>query len=131
MNFCKHNEPKPVVFFLWVASISFLCLILRTDLRKLRNLSYFLLNQLSSFSSREIHETSFSMDKCIIMNLVFYCLDSCLWVKIYLGQDQLGDVLHWIRQVVALVCGLLWGAIPVVGGLWIVMWVDLWISFFF
>ncbi|XP_040952753.1 respirasome Complex Assembly Factor 1 [Gossypium hirsutum] len=34
-------------------------------------------------------------------------------------KDQLGDVLHWIRQVVALFCGLLWGAIPVVGGIWI------------
>ncbi|XWS71685.1 hypothetical protein CRYUN_Cryun03dG0159900 [Craigia yunnanensis] len=34
-------------------------------------------------------------------------------------KDQLGDVLHWIRQVVALSCGLLWGAIPVVGGIWI------------
>ncbi|XP_010033119.1 respirasome Complex Assembly Factor 1 [Eucalyptus grandis] len=36
-------------------------------------------------------------------------------------KDQLGDVLHWIRQVVALVCGLLWGAIPLVGGIWIVL----------
>ncbi|CAK9139152.1 unnamed protein product [Ilex paraguariensis] len=36
-------------------------------------------------------------------------------------KDQLGDVLHWIRQVVALVCGLLWGAIPLVGGIWIVV----------
>ncbi|MBA0577743.1 hypothetical protein Golax_019943 [Gossypium laxum] len=36
-------------------------------------------------------------------------------------KDQLGDVLHWIRQVVALLCGLLWGAIPVVGGVWIFM----------
>ncbi|PWA92725.1 rab5-interacting family protein [Artemisia annua] len=35
-------------------------------------------------------------------------------------KDQLGDVLHWIRQIVALVCGLLWGAIPLVGGIWIV-----------
>ncbi|CAN0910805.1 Respirasome Complex Assembly Factor 1 [Linum grandiflorum] len=34
-------------------------------------------------------------------------------------KDQLGDVLHWIRQVVALLCGLVWGAIPLVGGLWI------------
>ncbi|XVF46526.1 hypothetical protein PTKIN_Ptkin03bG0034100 [Pterospermum kingtungense] len=34
-------------------------------------------------------------------------------------KDQLGDVLHWIRQVVALFCGLLCGAIPVVGGIWI------------
>ncbi|XP_012447661.1 uncharacterized protein LOC105770852 [Gossypium raimondii] len=34
-------------------------------------------------------------------------------------KDQLGDVLHWIRQVVALFFGLLWGAIPVVGGIWI------------
>ncbi|KAF8402929.1 hypothetical protein HHK36_011022 [Tetracentron sinense] len=36
-------------------------------------------------------------------------------------KDQLGDVLHWIRQVVALVCGLLWGAIPFVGAIWIVL----------
>lgn len=36
-------------------------------------------------------------------------------------QDQLGDVLHWIRQVVALVCGLLWGAVPFVGAIWIVV----------
>ncbi|XP_062172557.1 uncharacterized protein LOC133878080 isoform X2 [Alnus glutinosa] len=36
-------------------------------------------------------------------------------------KDQLGDVLHWIRQMVALVCGLLWGAIPLVGGIWLVL----------
>ncbi|XAR60604.1 hypothetical protein NMG60_11034043 [Bertholletia excelsa] len=36
-------------------------------------------------------------------------------------KDQLGDVLHWIRQVVALICGLLWGAIPLVGGIWIIL----------
>ncbi|XP_035541209.1 respirasome Complex Assembly Factor 1-like isoform X2 [Juglans regia] len=36
-------------------------------------------------------------------------------------KDQLGDVLHWIRQVVALICGLLWGAVPLVGGIWLVM----------
>lgn len=35
-------------------------------------------------------------------------------------KDQLGDVLHWIRQVVGLLCGLIWGAIPVVGGIWII-----------
>nr|XP_043635320.1 respirasome Complex Assembly Factor 1 [Erigeron canadensis] len=35
-------------------------------------------------------------------------------------KDQLGDVLHWIRQIVALICGLLWGAIPLVGGIWLV-----------
>ncbi|XP_076930279.1 uncharacterized protein LOC143595004 [Bidens hawaiensis] len=35
-------------------------------------------------------------------------------------KDQLGAVLHWIRQIVALVCGLLWGAIPLVGGIWLV-----------
>ncbi|CAN1329262.1 Respirasome Complex Assembly Factor 1 [Linum perenne] len=34
-------------------------------------------------------------------------------------KDQLGDVLHWIRQVVALLCGLVWGSIPLVGGIWI------------
>ncbi|KAJ6820109.1 uncharacterized protein M6B38_399380 [Iris pallida] len=36
-------------------------------------------------------------------------------------KDQLGDVLHWIRQVVGLLCGLLWGAIPLVGAIWIVL----------
>ncbi|KAI3890337.1 hypothetical protein MKX03_018573, partial [Papaver bracteatum] len=29
-------------------------------------------------------------------------------------KDQLGDVLHWIRQVVGLICGLLWGTVSVV-----------------
>ncbi|XP_031487129.1 uncharacterized protein LOC116255447 [Nymphaea colorata] len=36
-------------------------------------------------------------------------------------KDQLGDALHWIRQIVAIICGLLWGAIPVVGAIWIVL----------
>ncbi|KAF8396793.1 hypothetical protein HHK36_018426 [Tetracentron sinense] len=36
-------------------------------------------------------------------------------------KDQLGDVLHWIRQVVALACGLLWGAVPFVGAIWILI----------
>ncbi|ERN07917.1 hypothetical protein AMTRI_Chr08g162190 [Amborella trichopoda] len=40
-------------------------------------------------------------------------------------KDQLGDVLHWIRQVVALIFGLLWGAIPLVGAIWIVVFLVL------
>ncbi|OVA17850.1 Rab5-interacting [Macleaya cordata] len=36
-------------------------------------------------------------------------------------KDQLGDVLHWIRQVVAVICGLLWGAVPFVGAIWIIV----------
>ncbi|KAK1396816.1 Respirasome Complex Assembly Factor [Heracleum sosnowskyi] len=36
-------------------------------------------------------------------------------------KDQLGDVLHWIRQIVALLCGLIWGAIPLIGGIWFVI----------
>ncbi|CAL8999184.1 unnamed protein product [Prunus brigantina] len=36
-------------------------------------------------------------------------------------KDQLGDVLHWIRQAMALACGLLWGAIPLVGGIWFII----------
>ncbi|KAJ0987788.1 hypothetical protein J5N97_006144 [Dioscorea zingiberensis] len=36
-------------------------------------------------------------------------------------KDQLGDVLHWIRQGVGLVCGLLWGAVPLLGAKWIVV----------
>ncbi|GFP89931.1 uncharacterized protein c20orf24 homolog [Phtheirospermum japonicum] len=38
-------------------------------------------------------------------------------------KDQLGDVLHWIRQALALVCGLLWGSIPLVGGIWFLLFV--------
>ncbi|XP_050204133.1 uncharacterized protein LOC126654109 [Mercurialis annua] len=34
-------------------------------------------------------------------------------------KDQLGDALHWIRQVAAVLCGILWGTIPLVGGIWI------------
>ncbi|XP_008777096.1 respirasome Complex Assembly Factor 1 [Phoenix dactylifera] len=40
-------------------------------------------------------------------------------------KDQLGDVLHWIRQVLGLVCGLLWGAIPLVGAIWILVFLVL------
>ncbi|KAL5991904.1 hypothetical protein ACLOJK_012815 [Asimina triloba] len=40
-------------------------------------------------------------------------------------KDQLGDVLHWIRQVVALTFGLIWGVIPVVGAIWIVVFLVL------
>lgn len=40
-------------------------------------------------------------------------------------KDQLGDVLHWIRQIVSLLCGLLWGAIPLVGGTWIILFLVL------
>lgn len=36
-------------------------------------------------------------------------------------KDQLGDVLHWIRQAVAVVLGLLWGTIPLVGGIWFII----------
>ncbi|KAK6943644.1 ER membrane protein complex subunit 6-like, partial [Dillenia turbinata] len=34
-------------------------------------------------------------------------------------KDQLGDVLHWIRQLVGLFCGLFCGAVPLVGGIWV------------
>ncbi|XP_075492603.1 uncharacterized protein LOC142530667 [Primulina tabacum] len=40
-------------------------------------------------------------------------------------KDQLCDVLHWIRQALALVFGLLWGAIPLVGGIWFLLFVVL------
>ncbi|KAI4334533.1 hypothetical protein L6164_019215 [Bauhinia variegata] len=36
-------------------------------------------------------------------------------------KDQLGDVLHWIRQALGLLFGLLWGAIPLVGGIWFIL----------
>ena len=31
------------------------------------------------------------------------------------AQDELSDVLHWIRQVLALVLGLAYGCIPITG----------------
>lgn len=40
-------------------------------------------------------------------------------------KDQLGDVLHWTRQIMALVCGLIWGAIPLVGGFWFMLFLVL------
>ncbi|XP_074295076.1 uncharacterized protein LOC141622947 [Silene latifolia] len=40
-------------------------------------------------------------------------------------KDQLGDVLHWMRQLVAIVCGLTWGAIPLVGGFWLMLYLGL------
>lgn len=40
-------------------------------------------------------------------------------------RDQLGDVLHWLRQAIALVCGIVWGLIPLVGFGWIVVFVAL------
>jgi len=43
------------------------------------------------------------------------------FVLLMMMQDQLGDVLHWIRQVVGLISGLLWGSIPLVGGIWIIL----------
>ncbi|KAE9616603.1 hypothetical protein Lal_00034056 [Lupinus albus] len=36
-------------------------------------------------------------------------------------KDELGDVLHWIRQLLGLVCGSVWGSIPVVGGIWFIL----------
>ncbi|XP_047174564.1 respirasome Complex Assembly Factor 1-like [Vigna umbellata] len=40
-------------------------------------------------------------------------------------KDQLGDVLHWIRQGLGLVCGFLWGSIPLVGGIWFILFLAL------
>ncbi|KAG6415040.1 hypothetical protein SASPL_122441 [Salvia splendens] len=40
---------------------------------------------------------------------------------VFMIQDQLGDVLHWTRQALGLFCGLIWGAIPLVGGLWFLL----------
>ncbi|VAH00585.1 unnamed protein product [Triticum turgidum subsp. durum] len=38
-------------------------------------------------------------------------------------KDRLLDAVHWIRQAVGLACGLLWGAVPLVGAPWIVLFV--------
>ncbi|KAJ4772849.1 RAB5-interacting protein isoform a [Rhynchospora pubera] len=36
-------------------------------------------------------------------------------------KDKLLDTLHWIRQALGLSCGLVWGAIPLVGAIWIIL----------
>uniref|UniRef100_A0ACD5TYD8 Uncharacterized protein n=1 Tax=Avena sativa TaxID=4498 RepID=A0ACD5TYD8_AVESA len=36
-------------------------------------------------------------------------------------KDQLLDAVHWIRQAVGLACGLLWGSVPLVGAVWIAL----------
>ncbi|KMZ62767.1 Rab5-interacting family protein [Zostera marina] len=40
-------------------------------------------------------------------------------------KDELPDILHWIRQGLGLLIGLIWGAIPVVGAIWIVLYLVL------
>lgn len=35
-------------------------------------------------------------------------------------KDQLCDVLHWIRQGLRILIELIWGAIPLIGAIWIV-----------
>ncbi|CAN1247730.1 hypothetical protein LINPERPRIM_LOCUS6464 [Linum perenne] len=61
-----------------------------------------LLQQPSQHSNGQLSPSKFAK---------FYCLNFV--------DDQLGDVLHWIWKVVALLCGLVWGSIPLVGGIWI------------
>ncbi|EFJ10222.1 hypothetical protein SELMODRAFT_182295 [Selaginella moellendorffii] len=36
-------------------------------------------------------------------------------------RDQLGDVLHWLRQALGLLCGIVWGLIPLVGSVWLLV----------
>ncbi|CAM6103816.1 unnamed protein product [Calypogeia fissa] len=38
-------------------------------------------------------------------------------------RDQLGDVLHWLRQAIGLICGTIWGAVPLTGSLWLLVFV--------
>ncbi|KAG0571625.1 hypothetical protein KC19_VG028400 [Ceratodon purpureus] len=40
-------------------------------------------------------------------------------------RDQIGDVLHWLRQVIGLICGIVWGLFPLTGFGWIVVFVAL------
>jgi len=40
-------------------------------------------------------------------------------------RDQLGDVLHWVRQAIAVVCGIVWGAIPLTGVVWLILFIAL------
>jgi hypothetical protein len=44
------------------------------------------------------------------------CIDP---VKDQTSVDKLGDVLHWLRQATALLCGVVWGVIPLRGAIWL------------
>lgn len=35
--------------------------------------------------------------------------------NVLVAQDELLDVIHWQRQILAIVCGIAWGAIPLTG----------------
>ncbi|KAF8093071.1 hypothetical protein N665_0392s0040 [Sinapis alba] len=66
-----------------------------------------------------------------VVNLSLFRSNNCVLERMVYGSlslkvlnfelDQLGDVLHWIRQVVGLLCGLVWGSIPLVGGIWLLL----------
>ncbi|CAM6072686.1 unnamed protein product [Sphagnum tenellum] len=40
-------------------------------------------------------------------------------------SDKLGDVLHWLRQATALLCGVVWGVIPLTGAIWLLFFLVL------
>lgn len=76
-----------------------------------------LLHQTFRFSE----ESLFSLGHYTVRFYNAVCRYIVLIVFILLLQDQLGDVLHWTRQATALLCGLIWGAIPLVGGFWFML----------
>jgi hypothetical protein len=41
------------------------------------------------------------------------------------SMDQLGDVLHWLRQAISLFCGVVCGAIPLTGAIWLLVFLVL------
>lgn len=37
-------------------------------------------------------------------------------------QDEFGDVIYWMRQILGLACGVTWGILPLVGGIWLLLY---------
>lgn len=45
--------------------------------------------------------------------------------NLFWDRDQLGDVFHWLRQAIAVICGIVWGLIHLTGVGWIIVFLTL------
>ncbi|XP_047096456.1 respirasome Complex Assembly Factor 1-like [Lolium rigidum] len=70
----------------------------------------------SSSASKQPQQQNGGGHAAVPSKLARYLDPEASWDK-----DQLLDAVHWIRQAVGLACGLLWGSVPLVGGVWIAL----------
>ncbi|CAK9194658.1 unnamed protein product [Sphagnum troendelagicum] len=53
------------------------------------------------------------------------CFKHTLFLVTTADSDQLGDVLHWLRQATSVFCGVVCGAIPLTGAIWLLVFLVL------